>query len=110
MDGNINEKKNAVPYERWPENLKCKRFDELQVLDFENMPDEEYKKYESTIKAYRDIQNCLDTAWRKGFAEGMHKVKVKRARLMLADGLCVDKVAEFTGLSKDEIKQLKNNI
>ena len=100
-------KKCGVPYEDWSESLKCEAFDKLQVLDFENMPDEEYKKYKSTIKAYRDIKNSIDTAWRQGIEEGKHQVKVEQATLMLSSGLDIDKIAEYTGLPKEEVEQLK---
>ena len=104
-------KKFEVPYEDWAECLKCEAFDKLQVLDFENMPDEEYKKYESSIKAYRDIKNSIDTAWRQGVEEGIaeakHQEKVELAILMLESGIEVDKIIQCVDLSKEEVEQLK---
>ena len=44
-------KKFEVPYEDWAECLKCEAFDKLQVLDFENMPDDNSSlKFEITAK------------------------------------------------------------
>lgn len=62
------------------------------------------------LYAYRDLKNCLDTARRKGVEEGMHQVKIKQATLMLNDGLDIDKIAEYTGLSKEEVEQLRNSL
>lgn len=62
------------------------------------------------LYAYRDLKNCLDTAWRQGVEEGKHQVKVKQATLMLNDGLDIAKIAEYTGLSKEEVEQLRNSL
>lgn len=62
------------------------------------------------LYAYRDLKNCLDTARRQGIEEGKHQVKIKQATLMLNDGLDIDKIAEYTGLSKEEVEQLKNSL
>jgi len=41
-------------------------------------------------------------------AEGQVEERLKNARAMLAEGLSDDLVQKITGLSDDEIKQLKN--
>ena len=42
----------------------------------------------------------------KGLAEGEHKKAIETARKMLTDGLPVEVVTKYTGLSVDEIKLL----
>lgn len=44
---------------------------------------------------------------REGKREGEREAKRKAARKMLADGLPVDKIGSYTGLSVDEILQMK---
>ena len=43
----------------------------------------------------------------KGKAEGEKQKAIDIAKEMLADGMPIDKIAKFTGLSTDEIKALQ---
>ena len=74
-------------------------------------------------KAYRDIKNSVDTAKREGIAEGMEKGmkqgmekgmkqgleqrSLEIARKMLAKGMDAASVMEITGLSAEQMQQLK---
>ena len=60
------------------------------------------KEHEDSLKTYRDMKNFLDTAEAKGRAEGIAKV----ARKLLTMGMTTDYVADVTGLSKEEIKDI----
>ena len=62
------------------------------------------------LYAYRDLKNCLDTAWRQGVEEGKHQVKVEQAILMLKHGIEVDEVIQYTGLPQKEVVQLKETL
>ena len=88
-------------------------------------------QYEASKKAYRDIKNSVDTAKREGIAEGMEKgmkqgmekgmkqgmeMGMKQgmeqrsfeiARKMLAKGMDAASVMEITGLSAEQMQQLK---
>lgn len=84
------------------------------------------KKYEDSIKAYRDTLSPLDTAeakrrekvfaewykigyaegYTKGFAEGLAEGIAMVTRRMLAMGMTADYIADATGLSKKEIKDI----
>ncbi len=59
----------------------------------------------------RDIQNYISYAREKGLEEGMEKGReegrVEAARNMLADEISIDLVAKYTGLSIEQVKQLK---
>ena len=80
-------------------------------------------QYEASKKAYRDIKNSVDTAKRDGIAEGMEKGmkqgmekgmkqgleqrSLEIARKMLAKGMDAASVMEITGLSAEQMQQLK---
>ena len=84
-------------------------------------------QYEASKKAYRDIKNFVDTAKREGIAEGMEKGmkqgmekgmekgmkkgleqrSLEIARKMLAKGMDAASVMEITGLSAEQMQQLK---
>ncbi len=72
-------------------------------------------QYEASKKAYRDIKNSVDTAKREGIAEGMKQGMEKGleqrsleiARKMLAKGMDAASVMEITGLSAEQMQQLK---
>ena len=63
----------------------------------------------------RDIQNYISYAHEKGLEEGMEKGIEKgmekglleAARNMLAEGFSIDLVVKCTGLSIEQVKQLK---
>ena len=81
------------------------------------------REYEASKKAYRDIKNSVDTAKREGIAEGMEKGmkqgmekgmkqgleqrSLEIARKMLAKGMDATSVMEITGLSAEQMQQLK---
>ena len=60
--------------------------------------------------AYRDIKNSVDTAKREGIAEGMEKRSLEIARKLLAKGIDEETVKDTTGLSAEQILQLKAEI
>ena len=80
-------------------------------------------QYEASKKAYRDSNNSVDTARREGIAEGMEKGmkqgmekgmkqgmkqrSLEIARKMLAKGMDAASVMEITGLSAEQMQQLK---
>ena len=64
------------------------------------------KEHEDSLKTYRDMKNFLDTAEAKGRAEGIAEGIAKVARTLLTMGMTGDYIAEVTGLSKEEIKDI----
>ena len=64
------------------------------------------KEHEDSLKTYRDMKNFLDTAEAKGRAEGIAKV----ARKLLTMGMTADYIADVTGLSKEEIKDIADKL
>ena len=73
--------------------------------------EERYISFEASKMAYRDIKNSVDTAKREGIAEGMEKGMNQRsldiARNMLADGVDLNLIMKYSGLTQEQIEKLK---
>ena len=73
------------------------------------------REYEASKMAYRDIKNSIDTAKQKGIEEGMKKGMEKGmnqkaldiARNMLADGVDINLIMKYSGLTQEQIENLK---
>ena len=63
----------------------------------------EREAYEESLKYYRDIKNVVDTSRE----EGSEERAVTIARRMLAAGVGVEQVAEFTGLGVERVRVLR---
>ena len=67
----------------------------------------ERRQYEESQKEYWDYTSTLQTAEKKGRAEGELKAKLNTARNLKAmDMLSDEQIAAATGLTIDEIKSL----
>ena len=81
------------------------------------------REYETSKMEYRDIKNSVDTAKREGIAEGMEKGmkeglekgraegmnqrSLDIARNMLADGVDINLIMKYSGLTQEQIEKLK---
>ncbi len=104
--------KNLPKLERIPLELKEKIFLKLfETAEIAKLDPNEYKKYEASVNAYRDILNIKNTAFEKGIEKGIEKGKVEGkieiAKEMLEDNEPVEKIMKYTGLTKKEIDELK---
>ena len=99
-------------------------FEEAEIAKF---TPQEMREYETSKMAYRDIKNSVDTAKREGIAEGMEigMAKGKQeglaegmekgmnqrsldiARNMLADGVDINQIMKYSGLTQEQIEKLK---
>ncbi|MCI7183423.1 MAG: hypothetical protein MSA05_04575 [Prevotella sp.] len=87
-------------------------FEEAEIAKF---TPQEMREYETSKMAYRDIKNSVDTAKREGIAEGMEKGMKKGmnqkaldiARNMLADGVDINLIMKYSGLTQEQIEKLK---
>ena len=107
-------------------------FEEAEIAKF---TPQEMREYETSKMAYRDIKNSVDTAKREGIAEGMEKGMKERmelgmakgkqeglaegmekgmnqrsldiARNMLADGVDLNLIMKYSGLTQEQIEKLK---
>ena len=86
----------------------------LNVLDVMNFAPEEREAYEEHLKWLRMETSALkkyETKWfsegeQIGIAKGREEEKKNMARLMLSEGIDIEKVSRYTGLSIEEIKSL----
>ena len=77
--------------------------------------EERYISSEASKMAYRDIKNSVDTAKCEGIAEGMEKgmelgmnqKALDIARNMLADGVDINLIMKYSGLTQEQIEKLK---
>jgi predicted transposase/invertase (TIGR01784 family) len=86
--------------EKFKENIFLKLFETAEIARFNQL---EYQEYEDSLKYYRDIKNSLDTARE----EGERKKQMEIAKTGLKEGLSIELIMKLTGLSKEEIENLK---
>ena len=99
-------------------------FEEAEIAKF---TPQELREYEASKMAYRDIKNSIDTAKQEGLAEGMEKgmelgmekgmkkgmakgmnqKALDIARNMLADGVDINLIMKYSGLTQEQIEKLK---
>jgi len=116
--------KHLDTFDRIPDKIKDKIFKKLfKVAELARFNKEELKQYEASMNAYRDIKNSIDTAREKGKIEGRiegriegkiegrieGKIEGKKeiARTGLKEGYPIEIISKMTGLSEDEINELK---
>jgi len=58
-------------------------------------------------KAIRDEQAAIAGATRRGREEGIQTNKIETAKKMLAKNVDIDFISEITGLTKEEIENIK---
>lgn len=79
------------------EVIKDVKFDAAAIARFTPI---ELREYEDSLKAYRDIKNSLDTAEAKGREEGINIANLAIAKRMLSDGMDMELVLKYTGLTE----------
>lgn len=84
------------------EVIKDVKFDAAAIARFTPI---ELREYEDSLKAYRDIKNSLDTAEAKGREEGINIANLAIAKRMLSDGMDMELVLKYTGLTEEQIKK-----
>ena len=68
---------------------------------------EERNQYENDMMTENDYRNTIDYARDEGRAEGLAEGKAEVARNLLASGMPMERVMEFTGLSGEQLEKLK---
>jgi predicted transposase/invertase (TIGR01784 family) len=104
--------KNLNKLDRVPGELKEKIFLKLfKIAEIAKLDKTEFKEYQESLNAYRDIKNSVDTAWEEGEQKGLEKGriegKLETARNLLRNNVPIDIIVDSTGLSKEEIEELK---
>jgi predicted transposase/invertase (TIGR01784 family) len=96
--------RNLNKLDRIPVELKEGIFLKLfKTAEIAKLDTNEFKQYQESLNAYRDIKNSVDTA----FEEGEIKGKTDAAKAGLSEGLPIDLIIKITGLTKEEIERLK---
>ena len=72
------------------------------IVDIASLSKEDRMKYDESIKVYRD--NLVTRA--AAIEEGKKEANIATARNMKADGLPVDFIVKYTGLTAEEIEAL----
>jgi len=100
--------KNLHKLDRIPEKFKEKIFFKLfETAEIAKFSQQEYQEYEESLKYYRDIKNSLDTAKEEGIEVGERKKQIEIAKTGFKEGLSVELILKLTGLTKEEIENLK---
>ena len=107
--------KNMEILDRMPFMARNAVFRKLaEIADVNTLTQEEHEKYDSSIKVLRDNIAVYQGAMQKGRAEGRvegraegrEEEKLSIARTMKSDGLPIETIIKYTGLSADEISNL----
>ena len=85
------------------EKVFTKLFEQAEIARFSP---EERRGYEDSVKAYRDINNAINTAKAEAWAEGKAEANMDNARKMKAKGFSAEDIADVTGLTIEEVAAL----
>ena len=112
--------KNLYKLTQRPKELCDKVFDRLfEEAEIAKFTPQEMREYEASKMAYRDIKNSIDTAKQEGKQEGlaegmelgmekgMNQKALDIARNMLADGVDINLLMKYSGLTQEQIEKLK---
>ena len=103
------------------------RYISLLEAEIAKFTPQEIREYEASKKAYRDIKNSIDTekqegkqeglaegmelgmkkGMKKGMEKGMNQKALDIARKMLSKGMEDATIMEITGLTREQLMQLK---
>ena len=104
--------KNLSRLERQPKELRDKVFDRVfKEAEIAHFTPAELRHYEDSLKAFRDVKNCIDSAEEKGRAEGREEGRaegerakaIEIAQQLLAMHLPIDSITKATGLSEQDL-------
>jgi len=94
-----------------PDKLRERIFEKMfAVAEVAKLSPVEYQAYIDSLNSYRDLQNSVETARAEGRAEGLAEGKAEEkaeiALKMLADGMPLEIISKYSGLSQEQIEQL----
>ena len=83
----------------------------FETAEIARFSESEIRDYEDSLKNLRDLGNVLDTAKeegrKEGIEEGEKRKSMEMALRMRDDGMPLEVIAKYTGLSVEEIRNLK---
>ena len=80
----------------------------FEAAEIARFTETEMKDYEESLKNLRDLGNVLDTAKEEGRKEGEKRKSIEIARKLLGAGISDEVIAASTGLTINEIQNLKS--
>lgn len=99
--------KNMKHLEEQPQELEHKIWDQLfNAALYARMNEQEKLAYIKDMNTARDIRNQIEYAREEGIEEGMEKSKAAIAKSMKVDGMDLQIISKYTGLSVEEIEKL----
>ena len=99
--------KHMETLQRLPFKARKAVFKKLEeITDIASLSKEERMKYDESIKVYRDNLVTMAYDIEKGMEIGRKQANIETARNMKADGLPVDFIVKYTGLTAEEIEAL----
>ncbi|WP_072620580.1 Rpn family recombination-promoting nuclease/putative transposase [Spirulina major] len=88
------------------EEIFTKLFDTAAIAKFTR---EQLRGYEDSLKYYRDLKNSMDTARAEGREEGITLGIQRTARSLLGQGIDDVVILQATGLTPEQLAQLKQD-
>ena len=97
------------------ESVFIKGFEKAEISNYN---EDELRRYEESLKVYRDLKGVIDTAFDDGKIEGeklgvekgeklgIEKGKIETAIKMKKDNLSIEIISKYTGLSIEDINKL----
>lgn len=97
--------------QRLPFKARKAVFQKLEdIVDIASLSKEDRMKYDESIKVYRDNlvtrAAAIEEGKREGREEGRREANIATARNMKADGLPIDLIVKYSGLTAEEIEAL----
>lgn len=90
-----------------PDILQERVFEKLfEIAEIAKFTPKEKEQYEESLKYYRDLKNVVDSSKEEGKIEGKIERSIEVAKEMKSDGISIEKISKYTGLSKEEIQDL----
>ncbi len=90
-----------------PDILQERVFEKLfEIAEIAKFTPKEKEQYEESLKYYRDLKNVVDSSKEEGIIEGIIEGKIEVAKEMKTDGISIEKISKYTGLSIEEIQDL----
>ena len=65
-----------------------------------------FKRYEESLKTYRDNYSIVKTAKKEGMKEGIAQQYIKLAKKLKEKGVAIEIIAEVTEMSREQILKL----
>jgi len=97
--------KNLPGLQELPSQLKERIFEKIfHVAEIAKLNRQEIAEYEDRLKKYRDLHSAIETARMEGELKRNAEIALK----MLEDGVSIEIICKYTGLSEEQLKELVN--